>query len=435
MLFAVTVFLGTAFRPPPHPKHWSSVHNTASVPNAAGLSNLSVALQEILDRKASQWNSSGISVAVAAAGGIVKVASGYADWARRDDATPDHMFPMGSVQKMYTASAVMLLVEKGIVRLNDTISQHVDPYIHPVNGSTLLSLFGPTVRKVTVQHLLSMRSGLGDFDDASTRAYQLARPSYDITPFDILHLCQKDFACIPGECGRYSSTGYVVLGLLLAKHAGVAWDAKLVPAYESDVLPSGSAGSTALSVEAGPASLFSSTYWAIHGELSSYATSRNPVAHGYQPDTGEWPWPFGGDVYNVSATAGWTCGNLIATASDCASFARDLYGSVPRIVSAASVAQMTQVASLGPGSWDYGMGTMALPGSRPGSAYYGHGGATYGFYSYVGYNVDKDFALAVVTNLELVPSRMYENLDDIHSEVYQVVEAAFSGPAQLTYMV
>eukprot|EP00665_Eupelagonemidae_sp_cell47_P017239 gene17239-biopygen4674 len=37
------------------------------------------------------------------------------------NATPAHLFAMGSVQKMYTASAVMLLAEKGAVGLNDTI--------------------------------------------------------------------------------------------------------------------------------------------------------------------------------------------------------------------------------------------------------------------------------------------------------------------------
>jgi len=411
-ILAVAVVHGAAFSPPSRPSRFSTERTSVGPLGRDGVANLTALLQPVLDRKAARWNSSAISVAVVSGESIVEVTSGYADWVQKTKTTPAHMFAMGSVQKMYTASAVMLLIERGIVGLNDTISQHVDPYIHPRNGTTLQALFGPMVLNVTVHHLLSMRSGMNDFDVASTRAYQLARPSYDLTPLDILHICQKDFACKPGDCGRYSSTGFVILGFLLAFHSGTSWDANSVPAYEAAVLPSQSGA-------------FSATHWAIHGVLGSYATHSNPVAHGYQPD-GEWPWPFGGDVYNVSATAGWTCGNLIATAADCASFARALYGPEPRVVSGASVTQMTQLTSLGPGSWDYGIGTMALPGSRPGSLYYGHGGATYGFYSYVGYNVHKDFALAVVTNLELVESQMYNNLDDIHSEVYQLVEAAFS---------
>lgn len=417
IVFAAAAILGAAFSPPPQPHLLSTDRIVATRANGRGLKNLTAVLQPVLDRKAARWNSSAISVAVVASGGIAEVASGYADWREKTAATPSHMYGMGSAQKMYTASAVMLLVEKGIVGLNDTISQHVDPYLHTANGTTLLALFGPMVSNVTVYHLLSMRSGMNDFDVGSTRAYQLTRPSYDITPFDILHICQKDFACRPGECGRYSSTGYVILGFLLTYHAGTAWDANVVPAYQAVVLPSDPDSSNE----------FSATYWAIHGILSSYSTPQNPVAHGYQP-TGDWTWPFGGDVYNVSALAGWTCGNLIATAADTASFARALYGPVPRIVSAASVKQMTRLSSLGPGSWDYGMGTMALPGSRPGSVYVGHGGATYGFYSYVGYNIDKDFALAIITNLELPEYQMYNNLNDIHSEVYSLVEAAFSSP-------
>jgi CubicO group peptidase (beta-lactamase class C family) len=402
---------GFGFPPPPLPQQRFSY--SAHPPGQKGgrLANLTEVLQPILDSKSVRWNSSAISVAVTSAEGVVAVASGYADWAARINATSATLFPMGSVQKMYTAAAVMQLFERGVIALNDTISQHVDPYLQRTNGTTLLSLFGPTVLNVTVYHLLSMRSGMNDFDDASTRAFQLARPSYDITPFDILHICQKDFACYPGECGRYSSTGYVLLGFLLLNHAGNAWDASQTPAYEASVVPSRGD--------------FSATSWAIHGTLASYSSAEHPVAHGYQPDSSEWPWPFGGDVYNVSATAGWTCGNLIATTADCARFARALYGPDHSVVSPESVAAMTRLAPLGPGSWTYGMGTMTLPGSTASSPYYGHGGATYGFYSYVGYNVAHDFSVAVATNLELDEYSMYRNLNDIHSSVYAVVAQAF----------
>lgn len=412
--FVTLILPGATFSPPQwrHQARWSGPQGSEQ--KGGRLANLTEILQAILDIKSSQWNSSAISVAVVAAEGTVEVASGYADWSARTKATPAHLFPMGSVQKMYTASAVMKLIERGVVRLNDTISQHVDPYLQHINGTTLYSLFGALVRSVTVYHLLSMRSGINDFDDASTRAYQLARPAYDVTPFDILHICPKQFVCNPGECGRYSSTGYVVLGFLLLNHAGTGWDASRTPLYEASVLPSRDSSD------------FSATLWAIHGTLASYAMPDHPVAHGYQPYSADWPWPFGGDVYNVSATAGWTCGNLIATAANCARFARALYGPSYSVVSGESVAAMTRLAPLGIDSWNYGMGTMALPGSTANSPYYGHGGATYGFNSYVGYNEAHDFSVAIVTNLELDGYFMYQNLNDIHEHVYAAVEHAFS---------
>jgi len=72
------------------------------------------------------------------------------------------------------------------------------------------------------------------------------------------------------------------------------------------------------------------------------------------------------------------------------------------------------------------MGTMQLPGSTPERPYYGHGGATYGFYSYVGYSPVQDFALAVSTNLELDGYMTYQNLNDIHGSVYAAVQEAFT---------
>lgn len=426
LAFAGLLPTAICFRPPPleaqrlRDAHVERVFDGGATANRGAmggrLENLTDVLRPILEKHSSAWNSSGVSVAVVAPEGVVEVASGYADWGARENATPSHLFPLGSVTKMYVASEVMRLVERGVARLNDTISHHVDPYLLRNNGTTLKALFGSSVLNVTVYHLLAMRSGLGDFDVASTRAYQLARPAYDITPFDILHFCQKDFACAPGSCGRYSSTGFVLLGFLLLNHYGEAWDASPTPAYEADVLPSGGG--------------FSATRWAIHGQLAHYSTADQPVSHGYQPNSYEWPWPFGGDVWNVSATAGWTCGNLIATASDAARFARALYGPDKTVVSSKSVAAMTRLAPLGPGSWNYGLGTMELPGSTPERPYYGHGGATYGFYSYVGYNPALDFALSVVTNLELPASEMYWNLDEVHRSVYEAVLYAFEPGGQ-----
>jgi len=417
VICVVTATTHFAFSPPPLRYPTSTVLDAKVI--GIDLSNLSLELQAVIDRKSELWNSSAISLAVVAADRVVEVASGYADWARKEKAKPSHLFAFGSVQKMYTASAMMRLVEQGLVGLNDTIVSHIDLYIQRWNKTTLVSLFGPAILNVTVYHLLSMRSGLDDFDTSATRAYQMTTPAYDITPFDILHLCNKEFVCNPGDCGRYSSTRYVLLGFILASHAVTAWDAQPDPSYESGVIRFSTRNSSS----------FASTHWAIHGVLASYATENHAVAHGYQPQMSEVPWPFGGDVYNVSATAGWTCGNLLSTALDSATFARYLYGSVPRIVSAGSVAKMTQLSSLGSDSWDYGLGTMALPFSRPRSLYYGHGGSTYGFYSYVGYNFDKDFALALVTNLELDPWQMYANLNDIHAEVYQLVERSLSTSA------
>ena len=76
---------------------------------------------------------------------------------------------LGSGTKPYTAAAVMRLVEKGKVSLTDPAAKHIDPVLQRMNGTSFASLFGPKASAVTVGHLLSMRSGIGDFDSACPR--------------------------------------------------------------------------------------------------------------------------------------------------------------------------------------------------------------------------------------------------------------------------
>ena len=53
---------------------------------------------------------------------------------------------------MFTASAILRLVQKGVLGLNDTIYEHIDDYLVRNNGSTLLEIWGgdKTVNDVTI---------------------------------------------------------------------------------------------------------------------------------------------------------------------------------------------------------------------------------------------------------------------------------------------
>ena len=64
----------------------------------------------------------------------------------------DHRINLGSANKMFTAVAIMQLVEQGKVDLNTAI------------GSYLPDLPNPQMRdRVTLHHLLTHTSGVGDF--------------------------------------------------------------------------------------------------------------------------------------------------------------------------------------------------------------------------------------------------------------------------------
>ena len=63
----------------------------------------------------------------------------------------DTSYNIGSIGKVFTAVAVMQLVEAGKLRLDDTLSKHLPDYPFPEKGA------------ITVQQLLNHSSGLGDY--------------------------------------------------------------------------------------------------------------------------------------------------------------------------------------------------------------------------------------------------------------------------------
>src|SRR6185437_13444604 len=73
----------------------------------------------------------GLNVAVADNGELVWEAGfGLADIATNRPMLPDSVYHSGSLGKTYTATAVMILVDRGIVALDDPIYRHLPLEVH-----------------------------------------------------------------------------------------------------------------------------------------------------------------------------------------------------------------------------------------------------------------------------------------------------------------
>jgi CubicO group peptidase (beta-lactamase class C family) len=295
---------------------------------------------------------------------------------------PSDAFAMGSTAKMYTAAAVMRLIEQGKFNLDDVALPLFDTLWTRLNGTSIVNALGPKIKEVTVRHLLGMRSGIPDFDNDRSRQYQLNHPYEDMGPVKsmsfIFPVKDEDWVCDPGTCGAYSSTNYELLGLLLAQQAGKhSWDA-----YSQDMgLPQFAE--------------MNSTKFALHGPCRRYSK-----VHAY---SNEQTPPI--DMYDVSCTNGWTCGNLISNAADAAFFVRALLGEGERVVKSSTQEEMLKTQQLDK-VWSiglpYGLGLMDLgvqAGMEPGRLV-GHGGETYGFNAYTAYSKSWDFGISVVANSE-----------------------------------
>lgn len=130
--------------------------------------------------------------------------------------TPDTDFRLASVTKQFTAMAVMLLVREGKLRYDTPLTEIFPEF--PVYG-----------KAITVGHLLTHTSGLPDYEDLMDRVEKSRgkhwSAEHQIQDEEVLRLLEKEtrgkFA--PGTSWAYSNSGYVVLGLIVAKVSGVPY--------------------------------------------------------------------------------------------------------------------------------------------------------------------------------------------------------------------
>lgn len=120
----------------------------------------------------------------------------------------DTKFNLGSMNKMFTATAVMRLVEKKRIALDDRLDKFLDESWLP----------SQITNKITIRHLLTHSSGLGSYFnevyDRSSRA--LFRKLDDYRPL----IRNEKLAFEPGSRYHYSNTGMFLLGVVIEKVTG-----------------------------------------------------------------------------------------------------------------------------------------------------------------------------------------------------------------------
>jgi CubicO group peptidase (beta-lactamase class C family) len=122
---------------------------------------------------------------------------GYADLEFEVPLPVDASFELGSITKQFTAVAIMQLVEKGQIKLDDPINKHLT--------------FDAKADTITIRQLLNHTSGI---KEVPLRNFIQEKYPRD-TILRLLEKQQLDFK--PGTQMMYSNTGYKILGLLIEK--------------------------------------------------------------------------------------------------------------------------------------------------------------------------------------------------------------------------
>jgi CubicO group peptidase (beta-lactamase class C family) len=254
-------------------------------------------------------------------------------------------FRIGSVTKQFTAAAILLLDERGKLKLDDPVKMY-----YPDAPATW--------EKITLQHLLGHTSGIPNY----TAIPDFERMSaWRATPEELVKRVQDSpLESQPGAEMRYSNTGYVLLGMVIEKASGSSYATFL---KENIFEPLGMKDSG-------------------YDENALILPQR---AAGYSPRSG--------GVANatyVDMTTPFAAGALYSTVEDLLRWERALFGK--KLLSEASLQKMT---TKGKGNYGLGVGVA----EESGRSLIQHGGGIPGFNAKLAYYPKSNVAVVALSNL------------------------------------
>ena len=290
------------------------------------------------------------------------LAAGVADIDTGRPVRPQFRQRAGSITKTFVATTVLQLVGEHLVDLDAPIARYL-PDVVP----------GRLGRQVTVRMLLNHTSGIGDYSAAlfsSPEAGEALR-FRTFAPQELIGIgLSQPVTNAPGERWSYSSTNYIILGLLIERLTGRSYAQEI---RRRILRPLGLRHTS-----------FPGT--------SPYI--RGPHMAGYVP------WTDGSlrDVTVFSPSSSWAAGEMISTAGDLNRFYRALL--TGRLLSPALLAQMQTTVPIIPdmpevAGWGLGILWLATPCGRV----WGHTGGVVGYSTYSWHSVDGRRQVTLAENL------------------------------------
>ena len=145
-----------------------------------------------------------------ARGDRIEVAKGYGPANREHDApcTPETKYRLASMTKSFTAMAIMILEQRGLLSVEDTLDQYLPDFPH---GD-----------KIQLHHLLTHTSGVINYSKLPDhyKAWTMPHTLDEV----IARFQDEPLRFEPGEQFDYSNSGYVLLTAVIEKVGGVPYE-------------------------------------------------------------------------------------------------------------------------------------------------------------------------------------------------------------------
>jgi N-acyl-D-amino-acid deacylase len=249
----------------------------------------------------------GAAVAVTDGGRLVYARGfGYADLATREPVTPRSLFRIASLSKPITSTAILALAREGRLSLEDKVFSLLDQYSEARQGKD----YDKRQDAITLRELLEHRGGW-DRDQSFDAMFESVRFAEEegvpppAAPDTVIRaMLRRPLDFDPGERYAYSNYGYCLLGRVIEKVTGVA--------YEAYVREHVLAGLGSRDMRLGRTRLEERQPGEVRYYQPGWARSV------FAGDLGEQvPWPYGGwNLEAMDSHGGW-----IASAVDLARFA------------------------------------------------------------------------------------------------------------------
>ena len=260
--------------------------------------------------------------------------------------TPSTKFRLGSVTKQFTAASILLLEERGKLKVDDPVKKYLPAAPAAWN-------------KMTIFHVLTHTAGIPNFTGFAD--YASSEP-FPTTPEKLVaRFRDKPLEFEPGEKWNYSNSGYVLLGYLIEQISGQSYERFV---QENIFTPLGMKDSG-----------YDSNSAVIARRAAGYAPGPNgPVNAGF-----------------IHMSVPYAAGSLYSTTEDLLRWEQGLFGG--KLLSAASLQKMTT-----PFKSDYAFGVQVH--TVNGRKVIDHDGGIEGFNTRLAYYPQDKLTVVVLGNLK-----------------------------------
>lgn len=310
-------------------------------------------VSDLIEASRAQAGAPGISVAVVIGDRVAwEGASGFADVENQVAARADSVYRIASISKPIAATAVMQLVERGMVSLDDPVRKYL-PFFPDKGGMPL-----------TIRHLMTHTSGIRHYKPGEME---------NMTRYDSIEAAAKIFEddpllFTPGTKYSYSTYAYNLLAAVVEGVSGLTYEAYL----NEHVF--GPAGMKSTRLERAED--------IVPHRVRQYVKRGNGVENAHYADL----------------SVKWAGGGILSTAGDLARFHIAL--DEERLLKPESLRQMYAPAQLADGTrTNYGLGWM-ITTDATGRTWVAHSGGATGGSTMLLRNPDAKVAVVVLCNVQ-----------------------------------